>query len=377
MIKIEHLSKTYGNFAVLKDVNAEIKKGEVISIIGPSGTGKSTFLRCLNLLETPSSGDIYIDGENIFPKKVKTSRIRLKMGMVFQSFNLFEHLSVLDNITLGPVKLLKKTKTDAEKKAIELLQVVGLAEKMKAYPNELSGGQKQRVAIARCLAMEPEIILFDEPTSALDPTMVSEVLGVIRRLAKEGMTMVIVTHEMRFARDISTRVFYMDEGIVYEEGTPEQIFNYPEKEKTKAFINRIRSFSYHIGNARFDLYQMNAEIESFCEKHFLGYQQRHDILLILEETLMRCFNGDHMDCRGKAIETWGGIDLVLSYSEKNATIEIQLSTGAGAASFLQSTGQEDDLSLLIIQGLTENIEERTEDGKLYLNMILRNGKNNQ
>ena len=377
MIKIEHLSKTYGNFAVLKDVNAEIKKGEVISIIGPSGTGKSTFLRCLNLLETPSSGDIYIDGENIFPKKVKTSRIRLKMGMVFQSFNLFEHLSVLDNITLGPVKLLKKTKTDAEKKAIELLQVVGLAEKMTAYPNELSGGQKQRVAIARCLAMEPEIILFDEPTSALDPTMVSEVLGVIRRLAKEGMTMVIVTHEMRFARDISTRVFYMDEGIVYEEGTPEQIFNHPEKEKTKAFINRIRSFSYHIGNARFDLYQMNAEIESFCEKHFLGYQQRHDILLILEETLMRCFNGDHMDCCGKAIETWGGIDLVLSYSEKNATIEIQLSTGAGAASFLQSTGQEDDLSLLIIQGLTENIEERTEDGKLYLNMILRNGKNNQ
>lgn len=377
MIKIEHLSKTYANLAVLKDVNAEIKKGEVISIIGPSGTGKSTFLRCLNLLETPSSGDIYIDGENIFPKKVKTSRIRLKMGMVFQSFNLFEHLSVLDNITLGPVKLLKKTKTDAEKKAIELLQVVGLAEKMNAYPNELSGGQKQRVAIARCLAMEPEIILFDEPTSALDPTMVSEVLGVIRRLAKEGMTMVIVTHEMRFARDISTRVFYMDEGIVYEEGTPEQIFNHPEKEKTKAFINRIRSFSYHIGNARFDLYQMNAEIESFCEKHFLGYQQRHDILLILEETLMRCFNGDHMDCCGKAIETWGGIDLVLSYSEKNATIEIQLSTGAGAASFLQSTGQEDDLSLLIIQGLTENIEERTEDGKLYLNMILRNGKNNQ
>ena len=377
MIKIEHLSKTYGNLAVLKDVNAEIKKGEVISIIGPSGTGKSTFLRCLNLLETPSSGDIYIDGENIFPKKVKTSRIRLKMGMVFQSFNLFEHLSVLDNITLGPVKLLKKTKTDAEKTAIELLQVVGLAEKMNAYPNELSGGQKQRVAIARCLAMEPEIILFDEPTSALDPTMVSEVLGVIRRLAKEGMTMVIVTHEMRFARDISTRVFYMDEGIVYEEGTPEQIFNHPEKEKTKAFINRIRSFSYHIGNARFDLYQMNAEIESFCEKHFLGYQQRHDILLILEETLMRCFNGDHMDCCGKAIETWGGIDLVLSYSEKNATIEIQLSTGAGAASFLQSTGQEDDLSLLIIQGLTENIEERTEDGKLYLNMILRNGKNNQ
>lgn len=377
MIKIEHLSKTYGNFAVLKDVNAEIKKGEVISIIGPSGTGKSTFLRCLNLLERPSGGDIYIDGENIFPKKVKISRIRLKMGMVFQSFNLFEHLSVLDNIMLGPIKLLKKTKADAEEKAIELLQVVGLAEKMNAYPDELSGGQKQRVAIARCLAMEPEIILFDEPTSALDPTMVSEVLGVIRHLAKKGMTMVIVTHEMRFARDISTRVFYMDEGIVYEEGTPEQIFDHPEREKTKAFINRIRSFSYHIGNARFDLYQMNAEIESFCERHFLSYKQRHDILLILEETLMRCFNEDNTNCRSKAIEAWGGIDLMLSYSEKNATVEIQLSTDAGAAGFLQSTDREDDLSLMIIQGLTESIEERTEDGKLYLNMILRNDKNSR
>lgn len=372
MIRIEHLSKIYGDLAVLKDVNAEIKKGEVISIIGPSGTGKSTFLRCLNLLEVPSGGSICIDGENILGKKVDVSKIRLKMGMVFQSFNLFEHLSVLENITLGPIKLLKKKKADAEKKAVELLQMVGLAEKANAYPDELSGGQKQRVAIARCLAMEPEIILFDEPTSALDPTMVSEVLGVIRRLAKGGMTMAIVTHEMRFAHDVSTRVFYMDEGIVYEEGTPEEIFEHPVKEKTKAFINRIRSFSYHIGNARFDLYKMNAEIEAFCEKHFLGYQQRHNILLVLEETLTRCFDGDASGSRGKVIELWGGIELSISYSEKNATIEIQLSTGAGAVSFLKSADQEDDLSLLIIRGLTESVRERVEDGKLYLNMILKN-----
>lgn len=377
MIRIEHLSKTYGDLAVLKDVNAEIKKGEVISIIGPSGTGKSTFLRCLNLLESPSGGSIYIDGENILEKKVDVSKIRLKMGMVFQSFNLFEHISVLENITLGPVKLLNKKKADAEKKAIELLQMVGLAEKSHAYPDELSGGQKQRVAIARCLAMEPEIILFDEPTSALDPTMVSEVLGVIRRLAKEGMTMAIVTHEMRFAHDVSTRVFYMDEGIVYEEGTPEEIFEHPVKEKTKAFINRIRSFSYHIGSARFDLYKMNAEIEAFCEKHFLGYQQRYNILLVLEETLTRCFDGDVSGSRGKVIELWGGIELLISYSEKNATIEIQLSTGAGAVSFLKSADQEDNLSLLIIQGLTESVRERVEDGKLYLNMILKNNKTNK
>ena len=195
MIKIEHLSKTYGNLAVLKDVNAEIKKGEVISIIGPSGTGKSTFLRCLNLLETPSSGDIYIDGENIFPKKVKTSRIRLKMGMVFQSFNLFEHLSVLDNITLGPVKLLKKTKTDAEKKAIELLQVVGLAEKMNAYPNELSGGQKQRVALARLLVYDTKIVLLDEPFSALDETLKEQLLNETKKkLVEYQKKCLFVTH---------------------------------------------------------------------------------------------------------------------------------------------------------------------------------------
>ncbi len=240
MISVKNLSKRFDDHWVLKDINAEIHKGEVISIIGPSGTGKSTFLRCLNLLERPTGGSIVIDGVNILQKGTDEPKLRRKMGMVFQSFNLFAHLTVLDNLTLGPMKLLGKSRQEAEAKAIELLKSVGVAEKQHQFPDELSGGQKQRVAIARCLAMDPEIILFDEPTSALDPTMVSEVLAVIRRLAKEGMTMAIVTHEMDFAKNVSSRIFFMDEGIIYEEGKPGDIFENPQKEKTRIFIQRIR-----------------------------------------------------------------------------------------------------------------------------------------
>ena len=240
MIQISHLRKTYDNgLEVLRDVNATIGRGEVISIIGPSGTGKSTFLRCLNLLESPTSGSIIVDGQDLLSKQTDVPRLRRKMGMVFQSFNLFNHLSVMDNLCIGPVKLLGKSRKQAEARAMELLEMVGLAEKAHAMPSQLSGGQKQRVAIARCLTMNPEIILFDEPTSALDPTMVSEVLGVIRTLAKQGMTMVIVTHEMHFAREVSTRIFYMDQGVVYEEGTPEQIFDNPQCERLKSFLGKI------------------------------------------------------------------------------------------------------------------------------------------
>ena len=206
---------------VLKDVNCDIEKGEVISIIGPSGTGKSTLLRAINMLEPPTGGEILVDGENIMAKGYKLDKMRQKMGMVFQSFNLFDHMTVLENITYAPVKLLKTSVEDAKAEGMDLLQKVGLAQKADVYPESLSGGQKQRVAIARALAMHPEVILFDEPTSALDPTMVGEVLSVIRQLAKEGMTMLIVTHEMRFAKDVSTRIFFMNEGIIYEDGTPE------------------------------------------------------------------------------------------------------------------------------------------------------------
>jgi polar amino acid transport system ATP-binding protein len=277
MIRVERLCKSFGPVAVLKDISAEIHKGEVVSIIGPSGTGKSTFLRCLNLLERPTSGSIFIDGEDVLQRRADVSKVRQKMNMVFQSFNLFAHLSVIDNLTIAPMKLRGASREAARRAAADLLRMVGLGEKLDAFPDELSGGQKQRVAIARCLAMEPEIVLFDEPTSALDPTMVSEVLAVIRRLARDGMTMAIVTHEMDFARDVSTRVFYMDEGAIYESGPPSQIFESPARERTRAFIQRIRSFHRRIASVDFDLYALNAEIELFSERQFLSRDARHNL----------------------------------------------------------------------------------------------------
>ena len=274
MISIKHLSKTFKNpggttLTVLKDVNCEIDKGEVISIIGPSGTGKSTLLRAINMLEPPTSGEIWVDGENITAKGYPLHKMRRKMGMVFQSFNLFEHMTVLENIIYAPMKLLSLPEDQAKQEAMELLRKVGLAQKANVYPSSLSGGQKQRVAIARSLAMHPEVVLFDEPTSALDPTMVGEVLSVIRSLAKEGLTMLIVTHEMRFARDVSTRIFFMNEGIIYEDGTPEQIFEHPVHSATKAFVNRIQKLTYEIDSDAFDFLQMETEIKQFWIKYNL------------------------------------------------------------------------------------------------------------
>ena len=238
MISVSHLRKSFDGVAVLREVNAEIEKGEIISIIGPSGTGKSTFLRCLNRLEMPDGGSILVDGVEVTAPSAKLAVVRRKMGMVFQNFNLFGNLNVLGNVTVAQCDILGLTKGAATRKALELLDRVGLADKAMALPEELSGGQKQRVAIARALAMDPEILLFDEPTSALDPTMVGEVLAVIKNLAKTGMTMLIVTHEMGFARDVSTRVFYMDDGIVYEEGTPNEIFTRPQRPKTVEFVGK-------------------------------------------------------------------------------------------------------------------------------------------
>ena len=239
MISVRHLQKSFNGVAVLRDVNAEIEQGEVISIIGPSGTGKSTFLRCLNRLETPDGGSIVVGGVDVTDPKTDLAAVRRKMGMVFQNFNLFGNLTILGNIMAAQCDLLGISKDAAKQKAMELLGRVGLANKANALPDELSGGQKQRVAIARALAMDPEILLFDEPTSALDPTMVGEVLAVIKDLAKTGMTMLIVTHEMGFARDVSTRVFYMDEGVVYEDGTPADVFSAPKKPKTVDFVGQV------------------------------------------------------------------------------------------------------------------------------------------
>ena len=266
-VRLVHLRKSYGSLEVLRDITVDIHRGEVISIIGPSGTGKSTLLRCLNLLEQPTGGSIVVDGEDILAKGYPVNRLRQKMGMVFQSFNLFEHKTVLENVIFAPCQLRRMPEEEARREGLALLRKVGLAEKADVYPSSLSGGQKQRVAIARALAMKPDVILFDEPTSALDPTMVGEVLSVIRQLAKEGMTMLIVTHEMKFAHDVSTRIFFMYDGYIHEDGSPRQIFESPVHSATKAFIQRIRKEVFEIDSPDFDFLGMHSTVSAFCHKY--------------------------------------------------------------------------------------------------------------
>lgn len=239
MIKTVNLKKSFGNKEVLKGINEEVKDGEVVVIIGPSGSGKSTFLRCLNLLETPTSGDVIFADTIINQPKIDIDTIRTKMGMVFQSFNLFPHLTVLENITIGPMEINKKSAAEAKEIALELLESMGLADKAEVFPKSLSGGQQQRIAIARALAMQPNMMLFDEPTSALDPEMVGEVLQVMKKLAQNGMTMIVVTHEMGFAREVGDRVIFMDDGLVVEQGTPDEIFDHPKNERTQNFLSKV------------------------------------------------------------------------------------------------------------------------------------------
>lgn len=239
MISTKNLEKKFGDHVVLNGISKEIKQGEKVVIIGPSGSGKSTFLRCLNLLETPTGGEIWFEGNQITDPKCDINKLRQKMGMVFQQFNLFPHLTVKENITLAPVKLKLMTKAEADTKAMALLERIGLAEKADAYPNQLSGGQKQRIAIIRALAMDPDVMLFDEPTSALDPEMVGEVLELMKELAQAGMTMVVVTHEMGFAREVGTRVLFIDEGQVKEENTPDEFFDHPQNPRLKEFLSKV------------------------------------------------------------------------------------------------------------------------------------------
>lgn len=272
ILVIKHLNKSFprptGRLkTVLNDVSCEIKKGEVVSVIGPSGSGKSTLLRCVNMLEPPTSGEIWLDGEDITVPGYPLEKMRRKMGTVFQNYNLFEHLTVLENVTFAPIKLLHLSKEQAETEALELLKEVGMAHEADVYPADLSGGQKQRTAIARSLAMHPEIILFDEPTSSLDPTMMGEVLSVIRHLANIGLTMIIVTHEMRFAKDVSTRILFMNDGVIHEDGTPEQIFEHPHRSATKAFVNRIQKLVFEIDSDYFDYYQIHTGLNRFCIKY--------------------------------------------------------------------------------------------------------------
>ncbi len=358
MITIRHLRKEFENATPLIDVNAEIKKGEVISIIGPSGTGKSTLLRCINLLEKPTSGEILIDGEAITGKKCKVHLLRRRMGMVFQSFNLFAHMTVIENIMAGPVTLLGLSRQEAYDRGMALLREVGLADRALRYPDELSGGQRQRVAIARTLAMEPDIVLFDEPTSALDPTMVGEVLAVIRKLAKRGLTMMIVTHEMKFARDVSTRVFYMDEGVIYEEGTPQQIFDHPQREKTRRFIHRLKVLEEHVESRDYDFIGINSHIEDFGRRHMMEQRTIREAQVVFEElcaqTILPRLGDDIRIC------------LTLEFSEEANAAEMFIRYNGPA---FDPFADKEDLSVLLIKNAAADIRPEPVDEPPYTNGI--------
>ncbi len=287
MIELRHLKKQYENATPLEDVSVTVNAGDVIAIIGPSGVGKSTLIRCINLLEKPTSGQIFLNGEEITARGYDVRKARRKMGMVFQSFNLFGHLTVIENLMLAPVDLLGKSRQEAYDTAMALLKRVGVDDKALNYPDELSGGQKQRVAIARTLAMDPEIILLDEPTSALDPTMVAEVQAVIRDLARSGKTMMIVTHEMNFARSIANRVFYMDQGGIYEDGSPEQVFEHPERELTRRFIKKLKVLELHFDSRDSDFVGAGAMIDRYCLQNELKPKEKYRILLAVEELVQQ------------------------------------------------------------------------------------------
>ena len=359
MIKIEHLRKEYPNAVPLKDVNVEINEGDVIAVIGPSGTGKSTLLRCINMLEKPTSGRIWVNDVEITDPKCDLCKVRQKLGMVFQSFNLFGHLTVIENIMLAPVELLKKSKKEAYEDAMRLLRMVGLAEKGLNYPDVLSGGQKQRVAIARTLAMDPEIILLDEPTSALDPTMVGEVRAVIRELAGSGKTMMIVTHEMNFARSISNRVFYMDGGGIYEDGTPEQIFDAPQRENTRRFIRKLKVLELLIESSDYDFPHAEGEIDRYCGKNLIPAKLAYRIHLVYEElvhrTLLPLLDRPH-------------IRVVIEYSEAEEAAVFSVYYNG---ELFDAAEKADELSLPIIRSAAVKTEYKTYAGEYPNHLTLR------
>lgn len=364
MIKVENLSKSFGSLEVLRDVNVEIKKGECIAIIGPSGAGKSVFLYCLNALEPHDSGSITIDGVNISGKNTDINKIREKMGMVYQNFHLFSHLNILENIILAPIKVKRMSRQAAVDKADKLLKMVSLVDKKYSYPDELSGGQKQRIAIVRAIAMDPEIVLFDEPTSALDPTMVGEVLAVIRDLAKQGFTMLIVTHEMNFAKEIAHRVLFMDEKGIYESGSPDGIFNNPQRAKTIAFVKKLKTFNYNVDSFNFDLIGMCAQLEVFCGKYNIEGKKVNSLNLALEELTTYILQ------HGYEKQQTPNIDIMVEYGDIDKKIEIEivhngkninpfeniLFTADGKAS------DTDDLGIFMVKRMSKDIDFKNENG---------------
>lgn len=352
MISIRNLKKSFGDNLVFSDINVDIKDGEVVSVIGPSGCGKSTFLRCINLLEKPDSGQIFIGDSEITGQGVDIDTIRRKMGMVFQSFNLFSHKTVLENVILSPMNVLKISREQAVREAMTYLEMVGLANRSDYLPRQLSGGQKQRVAIARCLAMHPEVILFDEPTSALDPTMVDEVLSVIRKLVKNGLSCIIVTHEMAFARNVSTKIIYMDEKSIYEMGTPNEIFEAPKRDKTKVFINKLKVFDQAYALSTLDLYEVMGQVSQYCLKYDMTKHETNTVNLICEEYLT------HLMKRGAA---GSSVNILIRYNESTNTKELVFKDNLPEGNPLERE-DFDEMSLRLMKGLSRNLSyARIED----------------
>ncbi|MBE6100296.1 MAG: ATP-binding cassette domain-containing protein [Anaerovibrio sp.] len=362
ILDVKGLSKAFGDLPVLNNIDLSVQEGERIAIIGASGCGKSVFLRCLNLLEVPDKGHITIDGEEITAKGANIDLIRRKMGMVFQKFHLFSHYNVLDNLCLAPTQLLGMDRATAEKKAMLLLSQVGLAAKAKVFPTVLSGGQQQRVAICRALMMEPKVLLLDEPTSALDPTMVGEVLAVIRMLAKQKLTMIIVTHEMKFAQEVADRIlFFADQGI-YEQGSPEEIFNSPQREKTISFICKHTFFSYEISKrSEFDLMKLQGGIWSFAEKY--GINDKHTYLLQLssEELIYEFFHGSFAD--GEEVD----LKLDVTYAQADDRIILEVVSGGAEYNPILAESQDDDgmehIGITLLKKRVSSISYAYEGGK--------------
>ena len=356
LIDVKNLSKSFGKLQVLQNVNLSVEEGERIAIIGGSGCGKSVFLRSLELLEVPDSGQIFIDGDEITAKRADVNKIRRKMGMVYQRFYLFSHMNVMDNLCLAPVKLLGISRKDAEAQALEWLARVGLTSKAHSMPANLSGGQQQRIAICRSLMMNPKVLLFDEPTSALDPTMVGEVLAMIRMLAKHNLTMLIVTHEMNFAREVADRIlFFADKGI-YEQGTPSEIFDNPKREKTIAFIRKLKYFAYEVRDRDFDLLAMQGGIRNFAEKYGLGSKLAYKLELSCEELVYEMIRGCYAENESVCI------DVEVSYSEADGSTVLTFTSDG--AEFNPFTIDDDDvhLGVAMLNSTAASINHTYSDG---------------
>ena len=355
LLSVRGLGKSYGDSVILADIDADIDQGDVISVIGPSGCGKSTFLRCLNYLDAPTSGEIWFDGAKVSADPAGLAQLRRKMGMVFQNFNLFPNMTVVENAMLAPVQLLGEARQDAYDHAMDLLETVGLAHKALAYPAELSGGQQQRAAIARTLAMRPEVVLFDEPTSALDPTMVGEVLGVMKVLAERGTTMLIVTHEMSFARNVSNRIFYMDEKGIYEDGTPEQVFESPHRPRTRDFIFNVRSFTYTIRPHAFDFYELMGRAGLYMRRQLFDDARITRVTHVLDEAVNHC-----VLLAGPEVAS----SLTIRYAAKTDELNLEFRSVGEAVPYPYET--MDELSRRVLEGYATSIE--SAPGSLRIRM---------